>query len=78
MTVEVYNKEFTPKIRHAMCLVNALENALKKTDDYEGAMKQFKILGWSDDMKDTLLRALACYQVHEGIERLERRSDEND
>jgi len=71
MTIKEYNEEFGRKISRAMCLIMVVENAFKKTNDYEGVMRELRILGWSDEMKDTLLKALECYRVHEGIEKLE-------
>jgi hypothetical protein len=62
MTVKEYNKEFLPKIYHATGFIHNLEHAMQKTEDYDGAMKQLNCIGWSDELKETIWKALECYR----------------
>ena len=70
MTVQEYNKEFLPKIDKASCVIANMENDLRKTDDYEGAMRELTVLGWSEETKKLILTALDYYRQHEGIDKI--------
>lgn len=70
MTVREYNKEFLPKIDTASNIIMNIEQDLRKTEDFEGAMRELKVLGWSEETKETILTALEYYRKHEGIDRL--------
>lgn len=54
----------------AYSVISNMENDLKKTEDYEGAMRELEILGWSEETKQVILTALDYYRQHEGIDRL--------
>lgn len=61
MTVKKYNTEFSMAIDHAKVFVNALDQAIQKTNDTEGAAKQLACIGWNDECKQMLLTALDSY-----------------
>lgn len=75
MTVKEYNTVFLPKIDAASCVISCMENDFKKTKDYDGCMRELKILGWSEETKSTILTALDYYRQHEGIDKLEIKQD---
>lgn len=74
MTVKEYNKEFYPKISCASSFISLFENIVSHIDkekaNHEEIWRIFKIYGWSEETKQTILTALECYRIHEGIEKL--------
>lgn len=70
MTVKEYNESFLPKIDAATCVISNMENDLKKTNDYPGCMRELKLLGWSEETKQTILTAMEYYKKHEGLEKI--------
>lgn len=75
MTVKEYNQEFLPKIKHARQFVELLESAIQHMDDTkvdkDEVHKQLQIRCWSEETKQTILAALAYYQQHESIDKIE-------
>lgn len=59
-----FNSETYPKISHARSFVSCIDHALQKCD--ENARRQFECIGWSDEVRETLLRAVDL------LERVER------
>lgn len=58
MTVKEYNFWYS-KLNHARNFVYCIDHALQKCD--ENAMMQFKVIGWSDELKEFLNKAIQCY-----------------
>lgn len=56
MTVEEFNKDIIPKIRHARTFLNSIGNAVYKSGPE--AMKQFTCIGWNKETTNTILVAL--------------------
>lgn len=55
MTVKEFN-EWIRKYNGAFCFVHAIDHAMDKAGNE--AIYQMKCIGWSDEMKSTLLEAL--------------------
>lgn len=76
MKVCEYNNEFLPKIDGAKMLVNNLELAIDHAEiskeDKTNIRKHLAIHAcWSEETKDTILKALEYYRIHEGTNKLE-------
>lgn len=62
MTEAEYKEKFLPRIDTASTMIDSLENALRKMEDYEGAMEHIKCLGWSSECIGIIRTALDFYQ----------------
>ena len=76
MTVKEYNKEFLPKIDAAWYLAKNLELAIdhaeiSKEDKANVRYHLAMHACWSEETKETILKALEYYRIHEGIEKLD-------
>ncbi len=60
MTVKEYNKEFHPAYSKALSFLNCLDHALQKSD--ENARMQCAVIGWDEETKNFLIKALHSYQ----------------
>lgn len=60
MTVKEFNTVHYPKIRHAISFVHSLDHALFKAG--EEAERQVKIIGWNEELKQTLFEAIDHYE----------------
>jgi len=58
MTVKEYN-EWYNKLNHARSFIYCIDHALQKSD--ENAKMQFKVIGWSEELKEFLAKAIECY-----------------
>lgn len=63
MTIKEYNTILHPKISCAEVLIKGIEHAIQKTDNPDETRKQFACIGWSDECKETILKALECYKA---------------
>lgn len=76
MTVEEYNREFLPKIQRAKEFITLFESSIQhmddKTVDKDEVLKQFKVRGWSEETRETILTALSYYNQHEGFDKIYR------
>ena len=74
MTVKEYNKEFLPKIKKARILIEMMDKIIDHMDiddDGRNEVKRIlKIYGYSDETKETIVKALEYYRIHEGIDKL--------
>lgn len=61
-TIAEYNKQFYPKISRAYCFINNLEHAAQKTGDYKETMMQLSCIGWNDECRETIIKALESYE----------------
>ena len=61
ISVQEYNNEFYPAYNKAECFVRTLDHALQKSD--ENARMQCRVVGWDDDTKDFLTKALQAYKA---------------
>lgn len=64
MTAKEYNTIHLPKVDHAVGFVNCLEHAVQKGGSEEETMRQLAIIGWSEECKETILRALEEYKAN--------------
>lgn len=66
MTIKEYNKEFLPKIYKADEFVRSFESSIRHMDDTkvdkDEVLKQFKIRGYSEEVKNTISVALEFYR----------------
>ena len=60
MSVQEYNNEFYPAYNKAECFVRTLDHALQKSD--ENARMQCRVVGWDNETKDFLTKALLEYK----------------
>ena len=58
MTVKEYN-EWYSKLNAARSFVYCIDHALQKSD--ENANMQFRVIGWSEELKEFLDKAISCY-----------------
>lgn len=58
MTVKEYN-EWCNKLNHAKSFVYCIDHALQKSD--KNAKMQFRVIGWSEELKEFLDKAIECY-----------------
>jgi len=58
MTIKEYN-EWYNKLNHAKSFVYCIDHALQKSD--ENTKMQFKVIGWSEELKEFLDKAIECY-----------------
>ena len=76
MTVKEYNREFLPRIEQADYIISNLEHIVEHMDknkvDKKEIWRMLGIYGWSEEVRETLLKALECYKIYEGLEKLER------
>lgn len=74
MTVKEYNKEFLPKIKKAKILIEMMDKIIDHMDIGEDGCNEvkriLKIYGYSDETKETIVKALEYYRIHEGIDKL--------
>lgn len=74
MTVKEYNKEFLPKIKKARILIEMMDKIIDHMDIDEDGRNEvkriLKIYGYSDETKETIVKALEYYRIHEGIDKL--------
>lgn len=74
MTVKEYNKEFLPKIKKARILIKMMDKIIDHMDIDEDGRNEvkriLKIYGYSDETKETIVKALEYYRIHEGIDKL--------
>lgn len=56
MDVKTYNKVIAPRLYSARGFLGAVNNALEKSGPE--AARQMRIIGWNDEMKEFLLKAL--------------------
>ena len=74
MTVKEYNKEFLPKIKKAKILIEMMDKIIDHMDIGEDGCYEvkriLKIYGYSDETKETIVKALEYYRIHEGIDKL--------
>lgn len=74
MTVKEYNKEFLPKIKKAKILIEMMDKIIDHMDIDEDGRNEvkriLKIYGYSDETKETIVKALEYYRIHEGIDKL--------
>ena len=74
MTVKAYNKEFLPKIKKARILIEMMDKIIDHMDIDEDGRNEvkriLKIYGYSDETKETIVKALEYYRIHEGIDKL--------
>mgnify|MGYP001077405861 CR=1 FL=1 len=74
MTVREYNDRFLPQIERAREFITLFESSIRHMDDKtvnkEEVRRQFKMRGWSEETKQTILDAISCYQKHEGLEKI--------
>lgn len=72
MTVQEYNREFSPRIERAKEFVRLFESSIDHMDlstvDKDEVRKQFRIRSWSEETKQTILTALSYYKQHEGLD----------
>lgn len=59
MDVKTYNTEVYPKINHARSFLYCLDHALQKSG--EEAQKQVSIIGWNDELKQFMRKAIEYY-----------------
>ena len=75
MTVKEYNEEFLPKYERASSFIQLLDSAITHTNedkvDRDELYYHLRLRNWSEETKETILKALACYREYEGIRRLE-------
>lgn len=75
MTVKEYNSEFLPKIKTASILIKMMDKIIDHMDIGEDGRNEvkriLKIYGYSDETKETIIKALEYYRIHEGIDNLE-------
>lgn len=66
MTIKEYNTEFLPKINRADEFVRSFESSIRHMDDMkvdkDEVLKQFKIRGYSEEVKNTISVALEFYR----------------
>jgi hypothetical protein len=62
MTVKEYNEIYHPKIERIECFFLGLNHAMQKTEDYENAMLQLRCIGYSEEMKESVLSILKDYK----------------
>ena len=74
MTIKEYNKEFLPKIKKAKILIEMMDKIIDHMDIGEDGCNEvkriLKIYGYSDETKETIVKALEYYRIHEGIDKL--------
>ena len=74
MTVKEYNKEFLPKIKKARILIKMMDKIIDHMDIDEDGRNEvkriLKIYGYSDETKETIVKELEYYRIHEGIDKL--------
>ncbi len=58
MTVKEYN-EWHRTLNHARSFVSCIDHALGKSD--ENAKMQFRVIGWTVELKEFLNNAIECY-----------------
>ena len=65
MTSKEYNQDFLPKIQRAKSFVQLLEYTVQQGDgsfvDKNEVRRNLQILGWSEEMRRTILDALTFY-----------------
>lgn len=75
MTVNEYNKEFLPKIKTAKILIEMMDKIIEHMDINEDGRDEvkriLKIYGYSDETKETIIKALEYYRIHEGIDKIQ-------
>lgn len=69
MTVKEYNKEFLPKIKKARILIEMMDKIIDHMDIDEDGRNEvkriLKIYGYSDETKETIVKALEYYRIHQ-------------
>lgn len=67
MTVEKYNREVLSNIQRAREFITLFESSIQHMDDKavdkDEVLKQFKVRGWSEETKQTILEALRYYAI---------------
>lgn len=75
MTVKEYNRDFLPRIQRTKSFVQLLENAIQHMDgsivDKNEVRRHLEIHGWSEEMRRTILDALAFYDEFGGRQKIE-------
>ena len=66
MTIKEYNTEFYPKINRADMFIRSFESSIRHMDDTkvdkDEVYKQFRIRGYSEEVKNTISVALEFYR----------------
>ena len=69
MTVKEYNKEFLPKIKKARILIEMMDKIIDHMDIDEDGRNEvkriLKIYGYSDETKETIVKALEYYRIRQ-------------
>lgn len=60
ISIQEYNTVHYPQINKADCFVRNLNHALDKSDD--NAKMQCRVIGWDDETKEILTKALELYR----------------
>lgn len=60
ISVQEYNTEIYPKINNAQSFISCIDHAIQKSDG--DAENQFKCIGWNQETKELILKALGEYQ----------------
>lgn len=62
VTVREYNTVYHRKITNAESFLGCLDHSLQKSCAYEAVMHQLQCIGWSEEMRQTMLTALRLYK----------------
>lgn len=58
MTIQEYNTKFYPRYKNAKLTIVNMEHAIEKCDNPDAVRYQLECIGWNEDTRQFLLKAL--------------------